>query len=191
MSVYRHVGVNLSALYGVVSLCLNLVPQKEKVQFWLPGSQSGWGGMSCVEEDSWDAGKRALIVSRLKNPPRVYTAPLLLHWVCRTKQLIQGSIPVALLWVLREGKGTMPCGGEGTKLFVSFLCMCLGINVPMAICSLTWQTPDYHRCQAGADWEKLQSPRQKGPCPGLATLTDKSLSLWGLSQFPGLEVLGL
>lgn len=44
MSVYRHVGINLSALYGVFSLCLNLVPQKEKVQFWLPRSQSGWGG---------------------------------------------------------------------------------------------------------------------------------------------------
>lgn len=69
----------------------------------------------------------------------------------------------------------MPCGSEGTKLFVSFLGMCLGTNVPMVICPLTWQIPDYHRCQASADCEKLRSLRQKGPCPALVTLTDKSL----------------
>lgn len=62
MYVYRYVGINLCTLYGVLTLCLNLVPQKD--------------------------------VSGLKNPPRVYTAALLLHRVCRTKQLIQGSVPL-------------------------------------------------------------------------------------------------
>lgn len=102
----RYVGINLSTLYWVLTLCLNLVPQKEKAQFWLSRSQSGWGDMSCMEEpclgwvsrcvlgccrrDSWDTGKKALIVSGLKNPPWVYMTVLLLHRVCRTEVAYPG-----------------------------------------------------------------------------------------------------
>lgn len=98
MSVYRHVGINLSILYGVFTLCLNLVPQKEKVQFWLPRSQSGWGGTSCMEEPRLGCVGRileiqALIVSGLKNPPDCTRLPFCFTECVEPSSLSRGPYP--------------------------------------------------------------------------------------------------
>lgn len=104
--MYRHIGINLSVLYGVFTLCLNLVPQKEKVQFWLSRSQSGWGGTSYMGEPrlGWVnscvlgcVGRileiQALIVSGLKNPPDCTRLPFCFTECVEPSSLSRGPYP--------------------------------------------------------------------------------------------------